>query len=73
LCNQLLMDLTVWRVVGGLAPDSDEPMSPVIRLKLKGIWQTIPESVPGTRFNFAFWDNCAPRCIFQSIVGGVSG
>jgi putative protein-disulfide isomerase len=67
------MDLTVWRVVGGLAPDSDEPMSPVIRLKLKGIWQTIPESVPGTRFNFAFWDNCAPRCIFQSIVGGVSG
>ncbi|MDO9143176.1 DsbA family protein [Rhodoferax sp.] len=61
LCNQLPRDLTVRRVVGGLAPDSDEPMSLDMRLKLKGIWQTIQERVPGTRFNFAFWDNCSPR------------
>jgi putative protein-disulfide isomerase len=32
-----------------------------MRAKLKGIWQTIQETVPGTRFNFAFWENCTPR------------
>ena len=61
LCNQLPRDLTVRRVVGGLAPDSDEPMSLDMRLKLKGIWQTSQERVPGPRFNFAFWEKCAPR------------
>lgn len=61
LCNQLPRDLTVRRVVGGLAPDSDEPMAPDMHLKLKGIWQTIQERVPGTQFNFAFWEKCTPR------------
>lgn len=61
LCTQLPTGLTVRRVVGGLAPDSDAPMPPDMRQKLKGIWQTIQERVPGTRFNFAFWDNCTPR------------
>lgn len=61
LCDQLPRELTVRRVVGGLAPDSDESMSPDTRLKLKGIWQTIQERVPGTRFNFEFWEKCTPR------------
>lgn len=61
LCTQLPTGLAVRRVVGGLAPDSDEPMPPDMRLKLKGIWQTIQERVPGTRFNFAFWEDCTPR------------
>lgn len=61
LCKQLPRDLTVRWVVGGLAPDSDEPMAPDMRLKLKGIWQTIQERVPGTQFNFAFWEKNTPR------------
>lgn len=61
LCNQLPRDLTVRRIVGGLAPDNDESMSPDMRLKLKGIWQTIQDRVPGTRFNFEFWEKCTPR------------
>lgn len=61
LCAQLPTELTVRRVVGGLAPDSDEPMPQEMRLKFKGIWQTIQERVPGTHFNFAFWENCTPR------------
>jgi len=61
LCNQLPRDLTVRRVVGGLAPDSDEPMSLDMRLKITGIWHTIQERVPGTRFNFEFWEKCTPR------------
>lgn len=58
---QLPADLVVRRVVGGLAPDSDAPMPPELRLKLKGVWQEIQTRVPGTRFNFAFWDENTPR------------
>ena len=58
---QLPTDLTLRRVVGGLAPDNDQPMPPEMREKIKGIWRTIQDTVPGTPFNFAFWDNCTPR------------
>ena len=61
LCAQLPAGLRVRRVVGGLAPDSDVPMPPDMRLKLKGIWQTIQERVPGTQFNFDFWEQGTPR------------
>lgn len=61
LSAQLPAGLRVRWVVGGLAPDSDEPMTLDMRLKLKGIWQTIQERVPGTRFNFEFWEKCTPR------------
>lgn len=37
LCTQLPAGVTVRRVVGGLAPDSDAPMPPDMRVKLKGI------------------------------------
>jgi putative protein-disulfide isomerase len=58
---QLPAELTFRRVVGGLAPDNDQPMPPETREKIKGIWRTIQEAVPGTQFNFAFWENCTPR------------
>lgn len=58
---QLPTDLTLRRVVGGLAPDNDQPMPKEMREKVKGFWRTIQETVPGTRFNFAFWENCTPR------------
>ena len=58
---QLPTGLPLRRVVGGLAPDNDEPMPEEMRSKIKGIWRTIQETVPGTRFNFAFWENCTPR------------
>jgi len=61
LCAQLPAGMTVRRVVGGLAPDSDVPMPPDMRDKLKDTWQTIEQRVPGTRFNFSFWDVCTPR------------
>ena len=58
---QLPTDLTLRRVVGGLAPDNDQPMPEEMRAKVRGFWRTIQETVPGTRFNFAFWENCTPR------------
>lgn len=61
LREQLPTELTLRRVVGGLAPDNDQPMPEEMRAKLKGVWRTIQETVPGTRFNFAFWETCTPR------------
>ena len=58
---QLPTDVTLRKVVGGLAPDNDQPMPEEVRMKVKGFWRTIQETVPGTRFNFAFWENCTPR------------
>ncbi len=28
---------------------------------LQDIWRRIEQQIPGARFNFAFWENCAPR------------
>jgi putative protein-disulfide isomerase len=58
---QLPAGLPVRRVVGGLAPDNDQPMPQEMRARLQGTWRRIQEVVPGTRFNFAFWDRCTPR------------
>jgi putative protein-disulfide isomerase len=49
------------RVLGGLAPDTDQPMPTDMQVKLKSIWQKIQQTVPGAQFNFEFWEKCAPR------------
>jgi putative protein-disulfide isomerase len=61
LREQLPRELRLRKVVGGLAPDDDQPMPEEMRARLRGIWQRIQDTVPGTRFNFAFWENCVPR------------
>ncbi len=53
--------MQIRRMVGGLAPDSDEPMPESMRLMLQQTWQRIEQTIPGTRFNFAFWNESAPR------------
>ena len=47
--------------VGGLAPDSDQPMPPAMREYLQQVWRRIAETVPGVRFNADFWRRCEPR------------
>lgn len=49
------------RILGGLAPDTDQPMPLEMQTKLKGIWQKIQQTVTGTQFNFDFWEKCSPR------------
>jgi putative protein-disulfide isomerase len=51
----------VQRLLGGLAPDSDQPMPQEMQRYLQRTWRQIQERVPGTRFNFAFWSDCRPR------------
>jgi len=53
--------LQVRRLLGGLAPDSDAPMPEPMRDMLQQTWQRIAATIPGTRFNFEFWDKCQPR------------
>jgi putative protein-disulfide isomerase len=54
-------EVSVRRLVGGLAPDTDQPMPVMLRDKLQATWRRIQEVVPGTEFNFAFWSVGQPR------------
>lgn len=47
-------------VLGGLAPDNDEPMPDEMLQRISGHWRTIHETL-GTEFNFDFWTECEPR------------
>ena len=54
-------DIKLVRLLGGLAPDTNEPMPLSQRKVLQDTWRNIEVRVPGTRFNFGFWDACQPR------------
>ncbi len=48
-------------LLGGLAPASNEPMTSAMQAAISGYWRTIMQKVPGTQFNFDFWEKCEPR------------
>ena len=47
--------------VGGLAPDSAQVMPKDMQQTIQGYWRNIMQRVPGTEFNFDFWEKCEPR------------
>lgn len=51
----------VQRLLGGLAPDSDQPMPVSMQQMLQQTWQQIQDVIPGTQFNFDFWTANQPR------------
>lgn len=53
--------VAVKRLLGGLAPDTDEPMPEAMREQLQAGWRRIEAHIPGIRFNFDFWTRCRPR------------
>jgi len=53
-------ELPITYVMGGLAPDSDEPMPEEQKHYIASIWQQIAERTQ-TTFNFDFWTQCIPR------------
>lgn len=61
IARQVQGRLDVRRILGGLAADSKEPMPREMQHYLQGTWRIIQQRVPGTRFDFAFWERCAPR------------
>ena len=59
--DQVRDRVTIKRLVGGLAPDSDVPMPEVMQTALQQTWRNIQQRIPGTSFNFDFWTDCQPR------------
>ncbi|GAA4354276.1 DsbA family protein [Kangiella marina] len=53
-------DLEVDFILGGLAPDSDQPMPLSLQQTLQSYWHRI-EKLLGTEFNHDFWTLCQPR------------
>ncbi len=54
-------DIEFRKLLGGLAPDTDEPMSEDLREMVQSSWRRILQHVPDTELNFAFWTDCVPR------------
>lgn len=61
LLSHLDKDVKIIRVLGGLAPDTDDPMPVDMREQVKGNWKRIEANIPGVRFNYDFWKACEPR------------
>ena len=59
--SSLSDEISIQYVMGGLAPDSNEPMTDEMRDYIQTMWRKIERSVPGTKFNYDFWTNCSPR------------
>lgn len=61
LLRSNLPDAVTWNnVLGGLAPDNDQPMPEQTRQMIIGHWRQIEASL-GTPFNFDFWTKNQPR------------
>jgi len=54
-------ELEIVYLLGGLAPDSDAPMSAAMQAKIRAHWRRIQQVVPGTEFDFDFWEQNTPR------------
>ena len=59
--EELLGQVKVNYLLGGLAPESNQPMPIETREYVKGTWKRIQEMIPDTRFNFDFWTSCEPK------------
>ena len=66
LQRKLSTGINVEYVVGGLAPDSDEPMPMAQQQMIQAHWRTIEDKL-GTQFNVDFWsDNVARRSTYNA-------
>lgn len=60
LIGQLKPEIKVLCYMGGLAPDSDDPMPEEMQQTIQQTWMQI-EARTGTHFNHDFWSRCEPR------------
>lgn len=59
--NQLPENIIVQYVLGGLAPDNEQPMPDEMQTNIRDTWRSIQNEIPGIEFNFDFWTQCKPR------------
>ena len=57
----LLGKIELEYLLGGLAPDNNQPMPIEVREYVKGNWKRIQEIIPDTKFNYDFWTSCEPK------------
>jgi putative protein-disulfide isomerase len=60
LFSSLPEGVTRTNIVGGLAPDSDQPMPEAQREAIASYWRRIADML-GAEFNHDFWTKCEPR------------
>jgi putative protein-disulfide isomerase len=60
LQQALPRDMEIVYLVGGLAPDTTEPMPPATQKMVQQAWQRIEQTVPGVHFNWDFWSRNTP-------------
>jgi putative protein-disulfide isomerase len=53
--------ISIRYILGGLAPDSDEPMPLEMQEMLESTWRRIQQTIPDITFNYDFWRMCQPR------------
>lgn len=58
--HELRRRFPVRTVLGGLAPDSDQPMAAEMQAYVQQAWRDV-SAASGAEFNFDFWSQCAPR------------
>jgi putative protein-disulfide isomerase len=58
--EEVVAGVPVQMVLGGLAPDSSEPMPDETRAYVQAAWRAVSART-GASFNFEFWERCAPR------------
>jgi putative protein-disulfide isomerase len=60
LQQALPREMEIVYLVGGLAPDTTEPMPPATQKMVQQAWQRIEQTVPGVHFNWDFWSRNTP-------------
>ncbi|MXS83780.1 DsbA family protein [Nitrosomonas oligotropha] len=60
LQQDLPRDMEIVYLVGGLAPDTTEPMPLATQKMVQQAWQRIEQTVPGIYFNWDFWSRNTP-------------
>lgn len=60
LQQDLPRNMEIVYLVGGLAPDTTEPMPPATQKMVQQAWQRIEQTVPGVHFNWDFWSRNTP-------------
>lgn len=53
-------EVAVVDLMGGLAPDTEQPMDASTRDYVQSAWRSVAQRT-GAKFNFTFWDECSPR------------
>ena len=58
--SDLPESIVLIKILGGLAPDSTEPMPESLRSIIQANWRKIERTIPHIQFNYEFWEKNKP-------------